>query len=452
MYPLFLGVAQWLAGVPVAETLSNSAAGVVRDLQCVLGLLAACFVYLTLRTLGVRKNVALVAGLFFSTLVGTCASEMAIVTPSLSVFSVTLAAWLYAKAVIRVGAEKLPAGLAVGAGLAVSLAALTRPDNLVFFTVIILATAGFAVRSRFVPARAALGRRLLATCGVACISAAPLLLAWMTCNYIGTGRFRMTNMMGVQMTQTVYNMYDQVDAEDQVLGSIMNKYYAATNQHGVNREYVWPAMGELTARAWQMPFLDARDDQRSKLGNWVYNLASDKSRRQMDHYSVAFSDYLARVAWRLIRKNPAGYLHNAVDSFARDSFDFVPKLPSPKEVSDPRAVEGGSVVKNETGWNLICWTGIVQAPILTLFYVVALACVFSSPLILLNRNEGTRVSDVAVVAMGMGTVATFVAFCLLEAYHNQYGTPYLSTLTICGAYVFDNFGRMGGALGLRKVL
>ncbi len=106
--------------------------------------------------------------------------------------------------------------LAVLLGLAVAFAALVRPDNLVFFAVILLVTAAFAIRFTFIPSRAVLACRLLLVCLLIATSAAPPIVAWMTCNYIGTGRFRMTNMMGLHMSQPVYNMFDQVDPEDEV--------------------------------------------------------------------------------------------------------------------------------------------------------------------------------------------------------------------------------------------
>jgi len=47
-------------------TLSISSAETVRDLQCVLGLVDVYLLYDTLRTLGVRNNVAFIAALFFA--------------------------------------------------------------------------------------------------------------------------------------------------------------------------------------------------------------------------------------------------------------------------------------------------------------------------------------------------------------------------------------------------
>jgi hypothetical protein len=489
VYPLFLGLAQWIARVPAAIELSTSAAEVVRDIQSALGLLATYLFYSALRTFRVRKTVAFVAGLFFATISLICNVEMAIVTPSLSLFLLVLGIWLYARMMARIGRGESATFLAIILGVTVAIATLLRPDNLIFFTVILLSTAAFAVRSLSIPSRTASAtetlikpnlsfraerncpvsgqfcaveepaspfpelnqnfpRRLLVACFLVTISAAPFILAWMTCNYVGTGRFRITNMMGVQMTQSVYNMFGQVDPEDQVLGSIMTKYYLATNRSGINREYVWPAMGELTARASQIPFLDPAESRRSPLGAWFYNLASRSSRRLPDQYSVAFADYLQRVCWKLIRKNPLGYLHNAADSFVRDGFDFTSShsLSSPEETADPRAVEGGSVVKSRTGWEIVRWLGVVQAPFLTAFYVVTLAYVFFCPLILLNRSNNITTDDVAVTALALGMVATMVAFCLLESYHNQYGIPYLAVPLICTTYALNNFARIRNAM------
>ncbi len=58
-------------------TLSISSAEIVRDLQCVLGLVAIYLLYDTLRALGVRSKVAFIAVLFFSITTPVCAAEMA---------------------------------------------------------------------------------------------------------------------------------------------------------------------------------------------------------------------------------------------------------------------------------------------------------------------------------------------------------------------------------------
>ncbi|MGB8784032.1 MAG: phospholipid carrier-dependent glycosyltransferase [Terriglobales bacterium] len=444
IYPLFLGMCQWLSGAQPAMTLSILSAEIVRDLQCVLGLVAVYLLYDTLRILDVRNTIAFVAALFFSITTSICVVEMAILTLSLSVFSLLLGIWLYARMMRNIQRGKSGRTLAILLGLAVAFAALVRPDNLVFFAVILLVTAAFAIRSNFVPSRAVLARRLLVVCLLIATSAAPPILAWTTCNYIGTGHFRMTNMMGLQMSQPVYNMFDQVDPEDKVFGAIMTKYYRLYNQHEINREYMWRGMEELTSRASEMPFsIPANDnDRRGKLGNWVYRWASDQRRLPLNLSTVAWINYLQSVEWKLIRKHPLGYLQNAADSFVRDSFDFAPKFPAPDEKTDPMAVEGGSVLKSTTGLQIIRWPGMLQAPFLTAFYVVTLTYVLFGPLILLSGAYGNRTSDVTVVALAMGTTATIIAFCLLESYHNQYGIPYIAILLICAAYTVENFGRI----------
>ncbi len=338
--------------------------------------------------------------------------------------------------------------LAVLLGLAVAFAALVRPDNLVFFAVILLVTAAFAIRFTFIPSRAVLACRLLLVCLLIATSAAPPIVAWMTCNYIGTGRFRMTNMMGLQMSQPVYNMFDQVDPEDKVFGTIMTKYYRLYNQHEINREYMWRGMRELTTHGWEMPFSSPANDnaRRGQMGNWVYHRASDQRRLPLNLSTVAWIDYLQSVEWKLIRKNPLVYLRNAADSFVRDSFDFAPKFPAPEETVDPMAVDGGTVLKNRTGLQIIRLIGMLQAPFLTTFYVVTLTYVLSSPLILLSDSYGIRASDVIVVALAMGTTGTIIAFCLLESYHGQYGVPHIAIFLICAAYTVENLGRIWKAM------
>jgi hypothetical protein len=53
---------------------------------------------------------------------------------------------------------------------------------------------------------------------------------------------------------------------------------------------------------------------------------------------------------------------------------------------------------------------------------------------------------VIAVALAMGTTGTIIAFCLLESYHGQYGTPHIAILLICAAYTVENFGRIWKAM------
>ena len=439
VYPFFLGFCQWLAGAAPAELLSRPAAEVVKDLQSALGLVAACLFYYTLRALRVNKNLALAAGLLFSTTMRICDVEMAILTQSLSVFSLVLGIWLYVRTMVRIGSGESVGKLPMLVGFAIAFAVLLRPDNLVFFAAIVLATAAHAIRSIFIPSRGELGRRLLRTCFLIPIAAAPFILAWMTVNYIDTGRFRITNLMGWNGSETVYNMYGQVNPEDRVLGSIMTRYYVSTNQHGIHREYIWQAMGEINAHAWEMPFLEPAEYNQLKARAQAANVTPQETVRVGTHLSGAFDEYLQRVMWKLVRKNPLGYLHNAADSFLRDSFDFTSSRYLPDEVTDPRAVEGGSVVKSRAGWEVIHRIGMIQAPFLTASYLLTLITVLVCPVVLLGTGGDITTRDVAVSALALGTVATFVAFCLLEAYHNHYGIPHISVLLICTAYAGANF-------------
>jgi len=59
IYPLFLGLCQWLSGAQPAMTLSISSAETVRDLQCVLDWSTSYLLYDTLSYTGYENNVAL---------------------------------------------------------------------------------------------------------------------------------------------------------------------------------------------------------------------------------------------------------------------------------------------------------------------------------------------------------------------------------------------------------
>ncbi|MGC9988617.1 MAG: hypothetical protein ABSC07_08525, partial [Terriglobales bacterium] len=90
-YPLFLGLVQWLAdNAPMARGMGVRSQYLAVHLQCLLGLLAAVFIYFSLRALSVRPKLALAGGIGFALIGAVCFFEMLILSELLSLFSLIL--------------------------------------------------------------------------------------------------------------------------------------------------------------------------------------------------------------------------------------------------------------------------------------------------------------------------------------------------------------------------
>ena len=440
VYPLFLGLVQWIARVPPAVRISSRALYITAFLQSALGLITVCLVYYTLRVLQVRKSIALTTGLYFSLLAGTCLFERTILTQSLSLFFLVLGASLFTKVMDKVASGETPIALIAVAGVVFSLAALLRPENLVFVTTMLIVTSLLCCRAQ--PTNANLASSLGITCGVVLLILVPMILAWMTWNYVSIGEFRVSSLTGWNRSKTVYNLFDRVDSEDRVLGQILSASYHDRNKNGtIVRDHVWAADDELVQRSSEMPLVNPYAHP-SKVLLRLGEIAHNKFGMRYTYtqiLEVSIGDYVGNVSWKLITKYPAAYLQNVASNFFLDTFNYNYTAITPAmEGRTEESPVGGSTIKNGQLARFIVWMIIVQAPLLTICYIVILGYVILSPLIL---RRGT-LKDATVTALAMGTVATFVACCALAGYNKEYSVPHLGVLLVCTAYAAENLPRM----------
>ncbi len=120
--------------------------------------------------------------------------------------------------------------------------------------------------------------------------------------------------------------------------------------------------------------------------------------------------------------------------------------PSPDETDDPRAPEGGSVIRHTALYKVTIWIGRIQAPLLTGSYLVLIAYVLVSPLLLLRSGREHLLRDGAVVALALGAFGTILCSCVYAAYYPQHGVPFTGTLVLCVAYAASNSKRVLSAL------
>ncbi len=454
IYSLFLGLVQRLAGdAPVNLGMGVPSHYLAVRLQCLLGLSATLFVYFSLRALAVGPKLALGGGICFA-LVGTiCLFELLILSELLSLFYLVLGTWFFLRCMRAVNASTSFVPMVLLSGVCFSFAILTRPENLVFFFALTFVLGVLAVRCRYLPEMQWAARSLARAALLLVVSTAPLVLCWMSWNLISIGHFRINTLNGLTRTESTYNMFNLVDTEDRVVGAILWRSYLSKNGDGhLYRHHVWVAIPDLfrAAQLGLLPIPPLRVNRPEnglviKARNWLdrkLGINEQSNSAQL----VDLYDYLGHVSWKLAKKYPLLYLHNVLDNFASDTFNYSYPPPSPSETENPRAPEGGSVVRHKLLYGLTAWINRLEAPLLTASYFVLLAYVLFSPLLLLGREREHLLRDGAVVALAMGAFATILCSCVLAAYYPEHGVPFMGVLVICVVFAASNSKRILGSL------
>ena len=447
LYPLLLGFVQTLAGVPAISSLDPIAGQILVFLQSAMGITTCVMMHSLLRMLGVRPRIAVVSALFFCTLYAPPMYEQAVLTESLSLFCLVLLAWLTINLFRRINLGLRVAPIPIAIGAALGCAVLARPENVIVALAMCVVGSIVAVRIFSLPNARRLTRTVAKSCALIAITAAPLVLGWMTVNYLGLGQFRLTTMTGWQRSQAVYNLWDKVEPEDRALGKILSRSYErrAEGDRGDRRDHFWLAFDELTTHSRDLPLGNVRPlIARTGIGAWLYSLPSETSRVYTHRFTAGASirpsvtletpnnvgDYIGVVSLKLMRKYPATWLRNAFTSFlATFNFEYWQPLDT-----HPVAVSGGSVIRFHALWKLETWLDRLQAPILTVMYCLTLALAILGLLMIVRTS---RLDDIlrlgAVATFALATLGTMAAYCLFAGYDTRYSVPHLGTIVMCSA-------------------
>ncbi len=452
-YSLFLGLVQWLAGdAPVQSGMGVPSQYLAVRLQCLLGLLAALLVYCSLRVLAVRPKLALAGGLCFTLIGAICLFELNILSELLSLLVLMVGTYFFLVCMRAVNYSMHFTSMALLSGVCFSFAILTRPENLVFFLALIAVLLVLAVRCSYLPGMQ-VARSLAKVALLLVVSTAPLVLCWMSWNLVSFGQFRINTLNGMTRTESTYNMFNLVDPEDRVVGEILWRSYLLKNGNGhIYRHHVWVARPDLTL-AWRRGLLPIPPQRVNRPENVLVIKVRNWLDRQLgidEHigilHGVNLYDYLGDVSWKLTKKHPLLYLHNVVENFATATFDYSYPPPIPSEIENPRAPEGGSVIRHKALYELTVWINRLEAPLLTASYLVLLAYVLFSPLLLLGREREHLLCDGAVVAVAVGAFTTILCSCVFAAYYPEHGVPFMGVLVICVIFAANNSKRALGSL------
>jgi len=408
IYPLLLGLVQWLSGSAPLKRLTPEVGELVVCIQQVVGVIATILLYLALRNLGVRRRVALWSGFFYALLVPACLAEMTILPLALTSSLLIAALWLFTVAIRRSTSGQSALPFAASSGLTFALAALARAEILAFLSVF----AGTAILASLIYRRQPGFTALRSSALIAIACAAPLILGWMSFNARMIGRFTFTTGRPLNATCTVYDLFDRVEPEDRVFGQIMLKYY-----RGAARiDLVNDALPELREHASEMPL------ERKGPFSPVPDLYV----------------YAGQVSHRLQRNYPGHYLLNAAHSFSR-TFDFSQGGNVPQEhVKDPESLEGRRVLKNNVASRLTEQIRWAEAPIMLAIYCLMLLCLPAALLGACTKRFHVTVRHAVVFAVALSTVATLLAFGFFHTYFPHYGLVFFGCIVLCGAAIIDS--------------
>ncbi len=463
VYPLFLGLAQWLCRVPASPTLSFKAAYLAIYMQSALNIGATCLLLYTLGKLNVRRNIALASAVFVATIPALCVMEVNILNLSIGFAVLVLCTSIFATLIKRIRDGSPIVIISLVCGFIFAFAVLLRPENMVFSVVLVTILLGIWVPSKIRGVATSHEDRIPAAVFLIFISAAIPILAWMTWNYVGIGEFRITTLMGWNRTKTVYNLFDKVDKEDQLFGQIMTASFLQRNRNGlVVRDHIWQARPNLEKYYYYLPIVDPTETASAfhlKVDSVFEDVLGMKTRipcvpgefcTAVVRQRVNIGDYAGRVSFKLIKRFPRTYLNNVLGNFVSDTFDFRYAETTPA-IEDYRAttVDGSDPVRPgfEPVAKFLSRSIDAEAPLLLGFYIVTLGFVIFAPLTLLLKSGELPIEDIIVTSLALATVGTFIAMCILSGYNKEYSIPHLGIMVICTAYAVENWSRIAGTVG-----
>jgi hypothetical protein len=462
VYALFFGLVQWLSGAPAQEQNPTlTAEYLVVVLQSVLGLATALLVYFSLRAIGVRPKLALSGGIAFSLIGAVCLMEMLLLTEALSMFLLALGVCLFLRCMSLLQARRGFATAALLSGFSFSLAALTRPENLIFDFLIIVAVGGLSLRCWFLPSVKWASPALAKLALLMVVSVALPVFFWMSWNLITIGVFRMNTITGATRTESVYNMFDKVDdPQDKVAGELLQRSYLLKNRNGeIYRHHVWVAMPYLlkAAQAGALPvhFTDNVPSNPFLLRLRAYivrslHITEPIVNGRAIYQPIVVYDYLGALSGKLARRHPILYLRNVVENFFEDTFDYSYAPFRVNETKDPHAPEGGTVVRSQITYPLTRCVNWIERPLLTASYLVLLGLAFFAPWRVLTGKTENLLADLVVATLAVAVFGTMAAICFIAAYYPGHGVPFFSIYTICTFYVAGNFDRIRRAIAARR--
>ncbi len=290
-------------------------------------------------------------------------------------------------------------------------------------------------------------------------------LAWMTLMYVGIGEFRITTADGWNRSRTAYNMFDRVDPEDRVIGELMSQTYLRqkdkTDKVNV-REIMWQVQYELLANFQRYPITDPTIDAspfhlkmykaaHDILGMGKATCASNPGNMfcwEQMRMEIDIGDYLGAVSWKLARKYPFDWMHNIVANFFEESFTFRYGDAKPAvEGYQPKSTGPDSFVKDPSIASRAWPVANVEAPLLTLMYVVTLGYAIGFPLIVFRKQDGHWLHDAAVATLAIASIGTIVGTCILAGFNRIYTMPHIVVFVLCTTYALENRARIVSALG-----
>ena len=419
-YPLFLGVTQWLSGYePTLTQLSVETSELICLLQGIISILVPLAIYDILINKTDRK-VSLVTSIFISVFYPIVTLDREILPASLESSFLILFVW----SLFRDWKHRRDS---LTTGIIAIVLVFTRPDSLIFVTIVFF---GYLIFFR-------LKNRNFIKIAKPLVPFLILLLAWMSFLYLNTGYFKITTYDGLVRASSVGDMFDQVDDNDKLIGTIIHNKYLEVKSSGIYwPDYITGAWPDIIKNYKNMPIVE----------------------REPWHLGHDLSSYIGTVSLRLIKKNPVGWLRNSCNSFL-NTFRFDNLVYSENTNS---GIKDLSISRNHLAFSTFNFIYNVEIHLLFIFYlfftfiVVLFATLFFFYLKFPRRlhclNLLYKSVDGFSLVLTSAYYCTLLGFCMLTCYLPRYGMPYQNVMFLLVGFFGYSIMKSTHGVSTRTVL
>jgi hypothetical protein len=413
-YPLLMYLAEYLStGTFPTNALSPGAAKGLARFQSLLGILSSCLFYAVMRGLGFNLKTSAGVSILVALIPHLSILEMAMLPEAFSTFTLLTSLGLISASLTRANQEKPVYWFGIVTGLVCGLSVLVRPNNLAFYLILLCS---LTIGTLFLPyyGKGRTRRPLLHLCFCGFLGLSIPVCSWIILNYMNTKAITLTPIASYARSFTAYNLFDRAPAKDRVLAEIMHKHYQDANQNGhVTRDYLWQALPDIYRHIDELPI----------------------RRDKYPHPTVGLGIYTGNVSQSLLSANPDAWLANGFENF-KDSFIFSLPQSSVGNVTDPRSIMGGTVVKHPLAleWlSYIC--NMLAAPFVVYYLLTFLTLPIAVFVCSLSREREDKIIAVFFAALFMAVLASNLASCFLAAYYPRFSFPFYPLYLLMCAYV-----------------
>jgi hypothetical protein len=151
---------------------------------------------------------------------------------------------------------------------------------------------------------------------------------------------------------------------------------------------------------------------------------------------IDLGDYIGDVSSKLIRLYPAAWMKNVIVDWLAESFNY--SYVDRKEAVfgfQSITVDGSTFVRSSVLDRMITWAVRIEAPLLTLCYIVALGSSVLGGWRLFGKAKPLCAAEWGAMLLAVGAVTTIAVMCAIAGFNRIYHLPLLAIFVLCAAQV-----------------